>query len=257
MVKINYRLVLLLVVALTIIFFFQNGHANPMDEIPPPIPTISPEEQKSAYEEFKVNYEKLNEFLGQNRKYLPEQPLFVGDETDYYYEKEIYNMSSRAGNVQHDYIVQDLVSTARSIHGSNYTFIEKEFYKSNFSVALNIDAVNEKLVETYGEGRFPKIHKGVVIMIDIFDPVTGETIYSGWGKINTDTKKDFNDNGKNYKFADNKVCLAVDSGKKIEALQGKEARLMIFIKNPPTSEFLQQEMANQGTIIRPLESIHF
>jgi len=251
-VKINYRLVLLLV-AVLITFIFQKGHADSLVEIPPPIPTISPEEQKGAYQEFKENYRKLNEFLGENKKFLPEQPLFIEDEFENYYG----NLSSRAGNIRHDYIVQNLISTARSIHGSDYTFLEKEFYKSNFSVALNIDAVNEKLIEVYGEGRFPKIFKGVVVLVEIVDPETEMVIYSGWGKINTDTGHDFNKSSDDYQFADNKVCLAVDSGNKIEVLQGKEARIMVFIKNPPTSEFLQKEMEKQGTIVRPLNSIHF
>ena len=249
--KIQIRMVLLLFCFST--FGFLNVALS--QPVPPPIPTPTGKEIKTGQE--------LAKKLWANGEYtlMIEKNLCLESSENNFFHKP-KELSSRDGGLKPDFVIDNLSITIRSIWPpminwyTNWPFLEKEFYKSFFSVAVDIDGLNKIIKKKYTSPK-PKIKKGSVVYMVIFDPTDNSKFFYGFGKINTDTKKDLNRTNNNPEFTTDKVCLAVDSSMWQGKFKGKKVLLQFFCTNQVSSAILKQAKIDQGTIERPMEQIEF
>ena len=257
-IKINYHAFLIAFVLLTIILT-QMGNADNTPPVPPPLPTLTSDQQAKVMKETKENFRKMGEVMDKENSWKPLFPENLANPDNYH-----YSLSSRSGrNFKPDYSVDNLSVTARSIYPEyvnwvpNFEFSRKDFYRAYFSIAVNIDYLNRTVAKLLKKNTFPLIYRGAVVYIEISDKKTAEVVYTAWGKIAADTQKDFIAEGKNYVYADDKICLAVASQQEIEFFQGKVAKLYFYITTPPSQEYITIQKQNQKVLDRPAESIQF
>lgn len=249
--KIQIRLVLLLFCFL-IICMLNVALSQP---IPSPVPTPTYKEAISGKELAKKLW-----MYGEYAKIITNNWELTSPEKNTWYKP--VELSSRSGNLKPDFVIDNLAITVRSIWPAmidwktNWPFWEKEFYKSFFSVAADIDGLNKIIKQKYSSPK-PKIKKGSVVYMVVFDPSDNSKLFCGFGKINTDTKKDLNRSFDNPEFQTDKICLAVDSAKWQEKFQGKKVLLQFFCTNQVSSAILKQAKISQGTIERPMDMIEF
>lgn len=248
--KIKIRLVLLLLCTLIICLL----KICLSQQMPPPLPKITDTEEKQMEKLAKELWKKdYAEIISQNLSF---------SENDNNTNKP-YILSSRAGIYKPDIVLDDLNISVRSIWPpqvnwqTNWPFLDKDFYQSFFSIAVDFDGLNSLAAKKYSGKVMPKIKKGCVVFMVVYDPNTNENIYTGWAKANTDTMDDLNRDNNNPEFDKTKICLAVDSAQWVDFFQGKKVLMQFFCSGQIPVSLLLKAKSSQGTIVRPPESIKF
>ena len=216
-------------------------------QIPPPLATPTLEEKKVAEQVGRKMWK--NDFA----KVLAKNFFLLNSVNN---PKKPYQLASRAGSYKPDAVVTNFNVTARSIwpamknQKTDWPFLEAEWYKSFFSVAVDFDGLNKIIKKCYPSQRKPKIMKGAILYLMIYDPKTEKNIYAGWFKANTDSRKDLNPSANTSLYAENKICLAVDSADLIKSFQGKKATVQFFCSGQIPTKVLKKAKVDQGTIER-------
>jgi len=171
--------------------------------------------------------------------------------------KKPYQLASRAGGYKPDIVLTNICVEVQSIWPPTsygqvaWPFLEKEFYKSFFSAAVDFQGLNKIVKNIYPQQPKPAIKKGAIMYLVVYDPLTEKNVYDGWFKANTDAAVDINSGRK--KPNANTICLAVDSTHWKNFFSGKKMTVQFFCAGQIPFSILQQAKIDQGTIERKVK----